>query len=79
MRAALSVSAAGGADSSPGGSQGLRGSFERRLVVTEVLDDPIIRCMERTGYPPWYRRKQAQSEDERADEDARGEDDDGSF
>ena len=51
--------------------------IERRTAVTEIPDDPIIRCMERTGYPPWYRRKRPQYEDEQADEDACGEDDDG--
>ena len=52
-------------------------SIERRTAVTEIPDDPIIRCMERTGYPPWYQRKRPQYEDEQADEDACGEDDDG--
>lgn len=21
---------------------------------TSIPDDPIVRCIERTGYPPWY-------------------------
>ena len=33
--------------------------------MTEIRDDPIIRCMERTGYPPWFRRGRDDFEDER--------------
>lgn len=31
-----------------------------------IPDDPIIRCIERTGFPPWYRDDW---EDEEEDED----------
>ena len=24
--------------------------------MEQIADDPIIRCIERTGYPPWYGR-----------------------
>lgn len=24
--------------------------------MTEIKDDPIVRCMERCGYPPWMLR-----------------------
>lgn len=23
--------------------------------MKQIPDDPIIRCMERTGYPPWWK------------------------
>lgn len=23
--------------------------------MIQIPDDPIIRCIERTGYPPWYK------------------------
>ena len=23
--------------------------------MKQIPDDPIIRCIERTGYPPWFR------------------------
>lgn len=38
-----------------------------------IADDPILRCMEAGGYPPWMRGRKHR---ERA-EDARGEDEDG--
>ena len=41
-----------------------------------IGDDPIIRCMERSGYPPWFFRDGTDC-DERAGNAARGEDDDG--
>lgn len=22
--------------------------------MIDIPDDPIVRCMERTGYPPWF-------------------------
>ena len=25
-------------------------------LLREILDDPIVRCMERRGYPPWFFR-----------------------
>ena len=25
--------------------------------MREIGDDPIVRCMERTGYPPWFARR----------------------
>ncbi len=31
-----------------------------------IPDDPIVRCMERTGYPPWM---QDDEEDETEEED----------
>ena len=40
-----------------------------------IGDDPIIRCMERSGYPPWMLRD-GRNNDEERDED-RGEDNDG--
>lgn len=24
------------------------------MTMIDIPDDPIIACMERTGYPPWY-------------------------
>ena len=42
--------------------------------VREIEDDPIVRCMERNGCPPWLLRGGADHEER--DED-RGEDDDG--
>ena len=49
------------------------------MAAVEIPDDPIIRCMERTGYPPWFRRGGREYDEERADTEARGEDDDGSI
>ena len=42
--------------------------------MREIGDDPIVRCMERCGCPPWMLKGEA-DEDER-DSDC-GEDDDG--
>lgn len=39
-----------------------------------IPDDPILRCMERSGYPPWMCGAKF---DEERTEDARGEDEDG--
>lgn len=33
-----------------------------------LRDDPIIRCMERTGYPPWMDYYEEEEEDEREPE-----------
>ena len=41
-----------------------------------IGDDPIIRCMERSGYPPWLMGDGTDSE-QRAADAACGEDDDG--
>ena len=41
--------------------------------MREIGDDPIVRCMERSGYPPWMLRDGVDNEER--DED-RGEDDD---
>lgn len=36
--------------------------------MIQIPDDPIIRCMERTGYPPWidpdYEETEEDSEEE---------------
>lgn len=29
-----------------------------------IADDPIISCMERTGYPPWWNDDDEKEEDE---------------
>ena len=29
-----------------------------------IPDDPIIRCIERTGYPPWWPEDEEEEEDE---------------
>ncbi len=38
-----------------------------------INDDPIIACMERTGYPPWFRDRYEEDEEiheeEEVDED----------
>ena len=39
-----------------------------------IRDDPILRCMERSGYPPWMR---GATQYEERTEDARGEDEHG--
>lgn len=41
--------------------------------MREIPDDPIIRWMERTGYPPWYRETDFEDEDfdEEGDDDER--------
>ena len=44
--------------------------------MREIGDDPIVRCMERTGYPPWFFRG-GTDQTERDAETDRGEDDDG--
>ena len=41
-----------------------------------IGDDPIIRCMERSGYPPWFYRDGTDYE-ERGGDAGRGEDEDG--
>ncbi len=28
---------------------------ERNKAMKTIPDDPIVRCMERTGFPPWIR------------------------
>ena len=35
-----------------------------------IPDDPIIRCIERTGYPPWIRDEWEEEEDEEDDDEA---------
>ena len=40
-------------------------------------DDPIISCMERTGYPPWYFYCEPEEEGEEDEEEDEDEDDDG--
>ena len=40
-----------------------------------MLDDPIVRCMERRGYPPWFFRG-AHDDSERDAETYRGKDKD---
>lgn len=32
--------------------------------MTQVPDDPIIACMERTGYPPWMQEDDCGVEEE---------------
>lgn len=39
-----------------------------------IRDDPILRCMERSGYPPWM---QGPAQYEERAENARGEDEHG--
>ena len=34
-----------------------------------IPDDPIIRCIERTGYPPWYFYRDDDEEEEEDEED----------
>ncbi len=38
--------------------------------LNAIADDPVIRCMERTGYPPWMRHHEPDEDD---DEDYCGE------
>ena len=45
-------------------------------AVREIEDDPIVRCMERTVYPPWFFRDGRDQEERDAEAD-RGKDDDG--
>lgn len=35
-----------------------------------IPDDPIIRCMERTGYPPWMQGGDEEEEDDLYPEEA---------
>ena len=51
-----------------------RGGREGGEGVREIGDDPIVRCMERSGYPPWMLRDGVDNEER--DEDRR-EDNDG--
>ena len=38
--------------------------------MIQIADDPIIRCVERTGYPPWLRPDwEDDEEDEYSEED----------
>ena len=32
--------------------------------MTQIPDDPIIACMERTGYPPWMQGDDCGEEDD---------------
>lgn len=32
--------------------------------MQQLPDDPIIRCIERTGYPPWMQDDEEEEEDE---------------
>ena len=42
--------------------------------MIQLPDDPIIRCIERTGYPPWYfyERGEDDNSDGEPDEDSEG-------
>lgn len=31
-----------------------------------IADDPIISCMERTGYPPWYTAEPEEDDEDEA-------------
>lgn len=31
--------------------------------MPDLRDDPIIRCIERTGYPPWMQDEEEEEED----------------
>lgn len=33
--------------------------------MTQIPDDPIISCIERTGYPPWMQGDEYDGDDER--------------
>lgn len=44
--------------------------------MKQIGDDPIVRCMECSGYPPWFCRDGADC-DERDGDTACGEDNDG--
>jgi hypothetical protein len=37
--------------------------------MEQIPDDPIISCIERTGYPPWIDTDYSDDEDEEEDED----------
>ena len=41
-----------------------------------IPDDPVLRCIERTGYPPWIRDEWEEEEDEEDQDDEEEEDDD---
>ncbi len=32
--------------------------------LNAIADDPVIRCMERTGYPPWMRHHEPDEDDD---------------
>ena len=32
--------------------------------MPDLIDDPIIRCIERTGYPPWMQNEEEEEEDD---------------
>ena len=34
-----------------------------------IPDDPIIACMERTGYPPWMQEDDGEDEDEEEEDE----------
>lgn len=36
--------------------------------MLQIPDDPIIRCIERTGYPPWMQGGYEDDEDEEYDD-----------
>ena len=36
-----------------GNAERLTGDHKGGGAVTLIADDPTVRCMERTGYPPW--------------------------
>ena len=46
--------------------------MERRIArMISIPNDPIINCIERTGYPPWYfYRDDEEDEEESEEEDA---------
>lgn len=37
--------------------------------MVPIPDDPIIACIERTGFPPWYRRDCSDEAEEDPDAD----------
>ena len=39
-----------------------------------IPDDPIISCIERTGYPPWMQNEWEGEEDEEEDDETEDED-----
>ena len=51
------------------GSVLLRGLLERKVfLMIQIPDDPIIRCIERTGFPPWLRDDWEDDEEDDDDE-----------
>lgn len=34
-----------------------------------IPDDPVLRCIERTGYPPWIRDEWEEEDDEEEDDE----------